>query len=83
MARSKPRIGSTAGGIPTVIDHGVDGLLFESNNAEDLKDKLRILMSSESLRKKYAEAGRARFQAEFTVEQYGTYIKTLYEDVLS
>ena len=83
MARGKSRIGSRVGGIPTVINHGEDGLLFEANNAEDLKLKMRTLMESEPERRKLAESGLNRFKQEFTVVKYGEYVNALYNDVIN
>jgi glycosyltransferase involved in cell wall biosynthesis len=46
------RIGSTAGGIPSVIDDGVNGLLFKKGSLRDLESKLILLIDNESLREK-------------------------------
>jgi glycosyltransferase involved in cell wall biosynthesis len=40
MAAEKPRIGSSVGGIPTMINDGVDGYLVEPENIGDLAKKL-------------------------------------------
>lgn len=40
FAFGKPVIGAEIGGIPEMIDDGVNGFLFESGNVEDLTDKL-------------------------------------------
>ena len=41
MASGKPVIGSSTGGIPEMVRDGIDGLLFEPGNVEDLTNALR------------------------------------------
>jgi glycosyltransferase involved in cell wall biosynthesis len=45
FAHGKPVIGARIGGIPEMIEEGVNGLLFESGNVEDLREKL-VLMAN-------------------------------------
>ena len=82
MAAGCARIGSNQGGIPTVIDNGVDGMLFEKNNAHDLASCLRQLMGSEKLRKTYSDAARIRLTNEFTQTNFSKDTKKLYDDVI-
>ena len=82
MAAGKPRIGSNVGGIPTVINDGVDGLLFESENVNDLASKLDLLMSDEQLRKKMGNAGARRAKEEFTEEHYIKNVIDFYNSVI-
>ncbi len=82
MAAGKPRIGSNVDGIPTVINNGVDGLLFEPENADDLAEKLNMLMSNPDLRRKLGKAGEIRARQEFTKEQYVRNLTNFYNKVL-
>lgn len=50
-------IGSRAGGVPEIIDHGVTGLMFESGNSRDLASTLRTLYRDPGLRKELAARG--------------------------
>ncbi len=45
FASGKPVVGSNIGGIPEQITPGVNGLLFEPGNVEDLREKIRYLVS--------------------------------------
>lgn len=83
MARGRARVGANVGGIPSVIDDGVDGLLFESENVDDLADKLINLLSSEAKRERLAVNGLARFEREFTLENYASRASSLYHKVAS
>jgi len=82
MAAGKPRIGSNVDGIPTVIENGVDGLLFESENIDDLAEKLDILMNSSEIRKKLGKNGEERARTDFTIEKYCNNLEKYYLEVL-
>lgn len=83
MASGKARIGSNVGGIPTVINNGIDGLLFESENVKDLADKLEIIINNPELRKRFGNAGRQRALRDFSYERYINNITNFYNDVLN
>src|SRR5260370_19246436 len=40
----KPVIGSNLGGLPFVIENGKSGLLFQSGNSDDLREKISYLL---------------------------------------
>lgn len=82
MAAGKPRIGSNVDGIPTVINDGVDGLLFESKNVDDLSDKLDMLMGNPDLRHTLGRAGEIRAKEEFSKEIYFRNLFNFYNEVL-
>lgn len=83
MAAGKPRIGSDVDGIPTVINDGVDGLLVQPASTEDLAEKLDLLMSDESLRKKLGENGSARAVKEFNKDIYNKNAVKFYNEVIN
>ena len=45
-------IGSNAGGVPEIISNRENGLLFETKNANDLSEKINILLNDSVLRNK-------------------------------
>ena len=49
MACRKPIIASNVGGIPEVIKNGYNGLLFKSENVDDLADKIRLVLSDKKV----------------------------------
>ena len=83
MAAGKPRIGTNVDGIPTVINDGVDGFLFEKNNVKDLSDKLSRLMSDSSLLKEMGLAAKQRALREFSKELFFARQIAFYHDVIS
>lgn len=60
MACGKPLVASDVGGIPYLIDDGVEGLLFECGNFEDLAKKVILLLENKRLREKMGLRGRIK-----------------------
>ncbi|MFC2057183.1 glycosyltransferase family 4 protein [Chloroflexota bacterium] len=56
MASGKPVVASNVGGIPDVVDDGKTGLLFESENVEDLAVKMIKLLTDDELRERMGKA---------------------------
>lgn len=73
----RPRVASTAGGIPYVVEHGVDGLLVEPGSVDDLEQALRKLMSDPELRARLGRAARVRALKEFTIEEFVRHYRAL------
>lgn len=70
MASKKPIVASNVDGIPSLITHGVTGLLFESENVDDLAEKMRMLLTDEVYAKQLAENGYRFVHAELSEERY-------------
>jgi len=58
MASGTPAVGARAGGVPDVIRHGENGLLFTPGDLGDLTAQLRRLLGDPELRARFADAGR-------------------------
>jgi glycosyltransferase involved in cell wall biosynthesis len=83
FAFGKPVIGSRIGGIPEMIDDGVNGLLFESGNADDLTNKLELLLSNP--KKRIVEMGRAareKLEQQYNVELHYERLMDIYRRAL-
>jgi glycosyltransferase involved in cell wall biosynthesis len=83
MAAGKPRVGANVDGIPTVINDGIDGLLFKSEDALDLASKLESLMSSQELRNRMGTRGKERALKEFSSTAYFNNLFAFYDEVLN
>ena len=75
-AASKPRIGARVGGIPTVIEDGVDGLLFDKGDVGGLAQQLRKLMAAPELRRRLGQAARHRVD-RVSAQAYRTHVRKL------
>jgi glycosyltransferase involved in cell wall biosynthesis len=69
-AAAKCRVASRVGGIPTVIEDGVDGLLVEKENVDELAATLARLIEETPLRRRLGEAARVRVEREFSGDAY-------------
>lgn len=63
-------ISTTEGGIPGIIDDGKTGFLVPKHDAENLADKIEFLLTDSALRQRMGEAGREKFEKEFTLEVF-------------
>lgn len=82
MAYGIPCIASDVGGIPEVIEDGVSGYLFCSENVEDLTDKLeRVLQNMGSLQIEQMSCAAKEKAATFSIECTVSNMKELYEDI--
>ncbi len=68
--RGRARIGSRVGGISTYIKDGEDGLLFTSEDAEDLARVLREFLSDAGAPERMGRAARQRAEDEFSAARY-------------
>src|SRR4029079_15840735 len=69
MAAARPIVATTAGGIPELVEEGVNGLLVAPRDAPGLADAIVRALKDEQLRRSMAAAGLARVHARFTVER--------------
>lgn len=72
-----PVVGARAGGVPDVVSHGENGLLFTPGNLGELTTHLRTLLFDPELRNQFGQAGRTvaeqhswRAATEALVEYY-------------
>ena len=74
MSMQRPVVLSDIGGAAEMIDDGIDGILFNSGDLEQLTDKLSLLLKSAERRDAYGLAARRRVVERFTyrnmVENY-------------
>lgn len=62
MACGIPVIASRIGGVPELVEDGVTGYLTEPRNAEDLAEKIRMMISDRTRMRLMGEAGRQRMR---------------------
>jgi glycosyltransferase involved in cell wall biosynthesis len=69
-AAGKCRVASRVGGIPAVVAHDVDGLLFEKGNVAELAANLERAIEDPALRQRLGSAARERGAREFSAAAY-------------
>jgi glycosyltransferase involved in cell wall biosynthesis len=69
MACARPIVATRVGGIPELVDDGVNGLLVPPRDERSLAAALVRLLSDSALRQRMGEAGSARVRERFTLER--------------
>jgi glycosyltransferase involved in cell wall biosynthesis len=82
MAAGLPVVATKVGGIPALIDHGVNGLLVPSGDAKALADALRSILEHPDMARRLGEAARQSIGARFGASYMVGAIETLYEETL-
>jgi glycosyltransferase involved in cell wall biosynthesis len=78
-----PVVATRAGGIPEIVDDGVDGLLVPPADAEGLATAIVRLVQDDQLRRRIAGAGREKVPARFAFERMVRQYEQVYEECLS
>lgn len=77
-----PVVATRAGGIPEIVDDGVDGTLVPPARTSALVSAIVDLLNDEDRRKKMAGAGRAKVLERFRFEDMVRSYETIYEGLL-
>jgi glycosyltransferase involved in cell wall biosynthesis len=70
MAARKPIIASAVGGVPHYITDNYNGLLFQSENVEELAAKLATLLGSQDLQDRLATRGYEKVLPDYDERSY-------------
>ena len=65
-----PLVSSDEGGIPDIIQHGVNGFVAERKDVMALANALEQLITDPTLRRQMGEAGYARYKELYTLEAF-------------
>ena len=76
-----PSVATAVGGVPELIEHGVEGLLVPARHPEKLASALEELARDEEKRQTFGAAARQRAQA-YSVESMIEKIEVLYDSLL-
>ncbi|RJQ60349.1 MAG: glycosyltransferase family 1 protein [Desulfobacteraceae bacterium] len=68
MAMEKPVVGTRVGGIPDLIDDGVNGFLIEPANVMQLSSSILRILNDKDLARQMGRAGRKKIQAVYSAE---------------
>jgi len=81
MASGKPVIGSNVGGIPYLIEDGINGYLFEKENITDLASKLKVLLEDEALTQELGDNAydyvEKNLSASIYIQKYKDFLSAL------
>ena len=83
MSHGLIAVATSQGGIPSVVEDGLTGRLFEVGNYNELAEILCDLMRSVAMKRSLGKAGRARIQESFGMHAYVEKLTHIYEEVAS
>jgi len=82
MSFGIPVIASAVGGVPRVIENGVNGILIEPGNILDLCCNLQMLITDRELRKKLGTEALITINRDFDVREWCRNIEKEYENII-
>lgn len=82
MSHGLPLICSRIGGLPEIVENGVNGLLYEPGNADELAARIQMLWQDTALCEKLGNAGRNKVREEYAPENLMNRLMGIYEKVI-
>jgi glycosyltransferase involved in cell wall biosynthesis len=79
MAAGKSIVATDVGGIPEVIDDGIDGIIIPSDDSEALADSISDLLRDGQKRHDMGVKARMKFKEKFTVRAMVESYEELYD----
>lgn len=83
MQHGLPVISTFEGGIPDLIEDGVNGFLVLQKDAAALAEKMEILIKDSEMRQQMGAAGRKKYEEQFTLDVFENRMKNILETILS
>jgi glycosyltransferase involved in cell wall biosynthesis len=82
MAMARPVVATRVGGIPEMVEDGLNGLLVPPRDPSALADALITLINRPDERKRMGQAGRARMLEKFSAEAMVAATEAVYRKIL-
>jgi len=83
IQNSLPVISTFEGGIPDIVIEGETGFLCTQKDVDCLVEKIELLINNPELRIKMGEAGRKRFEENFTLEHFERRFTDIIEKIVN
>ena len=83
MSCGVPVVASNIGGLPELVDHGVNGFLCPLDNVDAFAERIRQIVSSDTLQQSMGDAARKKAKDCFANEQVIPMYEALYEQTLA
>jgi len=83
MASGKAAIGCRGQGIEEIIEHGKNGFLVGTDDAEELSEVMRALLQNEGLRRRVGESARRAILQRYTLADQAGRLTHLYRECAS
>ena len=83
FASSLPVVVPKLGGMPEIVDDGINGLHFQSKNAEDLAIKIRWAVANCEKTEEMGKNARKKYESQYTPEINYQQLIGIYQDIIS
>jgi glycosyltransferase involved in cell wall biosynthesis len=83
MDAAKPVVATRVGGVPDLVEEGVNGLLVEAQNPSAFAAAVIELLQDPERAARMGEAGRKRRREQFTIDATARHVEALYEELLA
>jgi glycosyltransferase involved in cell wall biosynthesis len=83
LASGCPVVATRVGGVPDVVQEGIDGFLVDPGDLDAIAERLARLASDTALRERMASAGRERVLSRYAVERLIDDVDGLYRTLLA
>jgi len=82
FASSKPVVATELGGIPEMVEDGINGFLFPNGDVGALREKLKILVRDSNLRAEMGAKAREKAERLYNREKHYREVIEVYREVL-
>ena len=83
MSFGVPCIASAVGGVPRIIDSGVDGILVSPGRPEEIRDAICLLGTDTLRRKSISENARTKISQKYDIKKWARKIEEEYVHVIA
>lgn len=83
MEIGKPIIGSKIGGIPELIQDGINGFTYEHNDVSELTNKLKKLFNNDETVKQFSKNSKKIFIQNYSAEAYYNKLMAVYNKYIN
>ncbi len=82
MAMERPVVASRVGGIPDLVDHGVNGLLVPPEDAGELAAAIKKILLDPQLGREMGRAGQKKVSEQFSADYMAQAIERVYRELM-
>jgi glycosyltransferase involved in cell wall biosynthesis len=83
FACAKPVIATNVGGVPEIVEDGVNGVLVPPRRSDLIAKAIEKCLASPQRAKKMGEAGYRKVESDFTFEHQTRRLEQIYQDIMS
>jgi glycosyltransferase involved in cell wall biosynthesis len=83
LAAGRPVVATRVGGVPDVVEDGVDGFLVDVGDVDSIGARLSDLAGDSDRRQAMADAGQSRMRGRYAVERLIDDVDRLYRALLA